>query len=650
MISIVRAYAQQYLDNSKGEVKGESENAAGTFDRNARVAMYEKEDFESFKKTTHAKTDEVKKLIIDAIKPNVMFKEDTEEEIVELVDVFKPVSYKAGEVVIKQGEEGDEFYVVESGALSILVSVGDGEDKSEVKVGDYSSKSTFGELALIFGSPRAATITATEDCQLWSLNRQAYRGVIGQIRHRELEEKKEIVRSCEISGKRFTEIFDGARLDDLTIALKIDHFAEGEIILREGSKGNTFYIVRSGKVEVTKEGEDSKFFEEKQMFGMEFLLHDAPSNATYTAKSPVAVYYITKGDMSRMVGNLQDAIDGKSNSRITRYTEKRKTTMSTGNKKEKCELNELDFFNVLGQGAFGKVRLVQSKKSKKVFALKALSKSFVVEKKQKEHVLREFNTLNDIEHPNIIKLHCAMQDSKYIYFLTDLLPGGELMDHFLKRGKLTEEMTRFYAASIVLAFEEIHLNTIAYRDLKPENMCLDRNGYCVLVDFGLAKEIDEGQTFTFCGTPDYLAPEIIRGTGHDWGVDYWGLGILLYELTSGVAPFYANNQSRRARKILEGYQLVTPPAHFSGRLNSLIEKLLVADQSSRLGRTQNGVQGIKNHRWFAGFDWQGLLDKKIEVPIKPEVAADIKSLGRPDTTPDNAPVSDWNPVFNSFSY
>jgi len=144
-----------------------------------------------------------------------------------------------------------------------------------------------------------------------------------------------------------------------------------------------------------------------------------------------------------------------------------------------------------------------------------------------------------------------------------------------------------------------------------------------------------------------LAPEIIRGTGHDWSVDYWGLGILLYELTSGVAPFYATNQSRRARKILEGYDLVKPPQHFSGSLNSLIKKLLVSDYSQRLGRTQHGVQAIKMHRWFAGFDWEGLFDKKIPVPIVPELASDIKTIGKLDYDVDNAPVSGWNPNFTT---
>ena len=216
-------------------------------------------------------------------------------------------------------------------------------------------------------------------------------------------------------------------------------------------------------------------------------------------------------------------------------------------------------------------------------------------------------------------------------------------------GGFKEDVTRFYAASVVLAFEQLHECMIAYRDLKPENIVLTKKGYGTLVDFGLAKEIDDGQTYTFCGTPDYLAPEIIRGTGHDWAVDYWGLGVFLFEMTNGTAPFYAPNQARRTRKILKGFEYVRVPSHFSGGLTDLISNLLVNDQSKRLGRTQNGVQNIKSHRWFAGFDWDSFGEQTLEAPIQPKLPADIKELGKKKAASNAfkdaefAPDSDWWP-------
>lgn len=169
---------------------------------------------------------------------------------------------------------------------------------------------------------------------------------------------------------------------------------------------------------------------------------------------------------------------------------------------------------------------------------------------------------------------------------------------------------------------------------------LDADGYCYVIDFGLAKKCDKGKTWTFCGTPDYLAPEIIRGKGHDWGVDYWGLGVLLYELTNGYPPFYADDPTNTARKIIKG--TFATPSNFSDALTDLIKKLL-CEQSKRLGRTQGGAAEIVKHQWFSGFDWDALLAKEMKVPSKPNVGK-LESLGRRDH-PSHAPDCSWNPEF-----
>jgi serine/threonine protein kinase len=170
-----------------------------------------------------------------------------------------------------------------------------------------------------------------------------------------------------------------------------------------------------------------------------------------------------------------------------------------------------------------------------------------------------------------------------------------------------------------MAFSHIHTKKIAYRDLKPENLVLDSNGYLKLVDFGLAKKIVSGKTWTLCGTPDYLAPEVILNEGHDFGVDYWALGVLIFEMTAGTPPFYADDPMEVYEKILSGH--VPIPFYFSHSMSDLIRKLLKIYQSKRLGRTRGGSNTVMKHKWFSGFDWESLIDKRIqEFPITPKVS------------------------------
>ena len=294
------------------------------------------------------------------------------------------------------------------------------------------------------------------------------------------------------------------------------------------------------------------------------------------------------------------------------------------------------------------MKLVKAKKSSKIFtlleqnqsatvsntsyALKTLSKSSIVENGLQEHVLNEKNIMGQLNHPFIIKFHSATQDDKYIYFLLEVLLGGELFKYLRKEMQFSESWTRFYTASVVLAFSQIHSLHIAYRDLKPENLVLDSQGYLKLVDFGLAKKVEGSKTWTLCGTPDYLAPEVILNEGHDWGVDYWALGVLIYEMAAGIPPFYADDPMEVYEKILSGHVMI--PTSFSRGLSDLVKRLLKTNQSKRLGRTKGGISMIMKHKWFSGFDWDALLNKTLEVPIKPRVKGwdDTSNF---DSYPDN---------------
>ena len=180
-----------------------------------------------------------------------------------------------------------------------------------------------------------------------------------------------------------------------------------------------------------------------------------------------------------------------------------------------------------------------------------------------------------------------------------------------------QSWSKFYSASVVLAYSQIHAHKVASRDLKPENIVMDRNGYAKIVDFGLAKVLKEGKTWTVCGTPDYLAPEIITTEGHDYAVDYWALGVLIFELTSGQPPFMADDPMEVYEKILNG--VIIMPNHFSKSISDIVKKLLIVSQTKRLGNTKGGIHSIMTHKWFSGFDWEGLLEQTLpakDIPIK----------------------------------
>jgi len=281
--------------------------------------------------------------------------------------------------------------------------------------------------------------------------------------------------------------------------------------------------------------------------------------------------------------------------------------------------DSFELLDTLGTGSFGRVRLVKFLQDGNFYALKILKKSEVIYLKQVEHVKTEKKLLEEISHPFIVNLLGAYQDDKTLYLMMEYIIGGEFFSHLRKAGRFPNDTSRFYAGQITLTFEYLHSLMILYRDLKPENLLLDRDGNCKVTDFGFAKKV-EYRTWTLCGTPEYLAPEIILSKGHGKAVDWWALGILMYEMLAGYPPFYDEDPLGIYQKILEGK--IKFPWHFDRHSKDLIKKLLTADLTKRLGNLKGGAEDIKKHKWFAEIDWQDMLDKKMTPPIKPDVEDD----------------------------
>ncbi|XP_068585423.1 cGMP-dependent protein kinase 1-like isoform X3 [Cebidichthys violaceus] len=289
------------------------------------------------------------------------------------------------------------------------------------------------------------------------------------------------------------------------------------------------------------------------------------------------------------------------------------------------KLKDFNIIDTLGVGGFGRVELVQLKNEEaKTFAMKILKKRHIVDTRQQEHIRSEKHIMTEAHSDFIVRLYRTFKDSKYLYMLMEACLGGELWTILRDRGSFEDSTTRFYTACVVEAFAYLHAKGIIYRDLKPENLILDSRGYAKLVDFGFAKKIGFcKKTWTFCGTPEYVAPEIILNKGHDVSADYWSLGILMYELLTGSPPFSGPDPMKTYNVILRGIDMIEFPKKITKNAANLIKKLCRDNPSERLGNLKNGVKDIQKHKWFEGFNWEGLRKGTLTPPITPDVSSPI---------------------------
>jgi len=255
-----------------------------------------------------------------------------------------------------------------------------------------------------------------------------------------------------------------------------------------------------------------------------------------------------------------------------------------------------------------------------MFALKVLRKDNIIKRNQVEHTRTERSVLGYVNHPFIVGLKMAFQSKDKLYFVLDYCAGGELFFHLSKVGKFSEPRAAFYAAEIVLALAYIHQLDIVYRDLKPENVLLDAMGHVRLTDFGLSKEgitNSSSGANSFCGTPEYLAPEILNRKGHGRAVDWWSLGALLYEMLTGLPPFYCRERDRLFEKIRRGH--LEYPKYLTPKSQALLRGLLTQDPKQRLGSGADDAEPIQQHPFFDGIRWQELVKGDVKPPWDPQI-------------------------------
>eukprot|EP00301_Raphidiophrys_heterophryoidea_P026679 c9267_g1_i1.p1 GENE.c9267_g1_i1~~c9267_g1_i1.p1 ORF type:complete len:447 (-),score=86.73 c9267_g1_i1:430-1770(-) len=315
-------------------------------------------------------------------------------------------------------------------------------------------------------------------------------------------------------------------------------------------------------------------------------------------------------------------------------------------------LASFNLLATLGTGSFGRVRLAQDVQTGKYIALKILKKAEIIRMKQVHHIKNEKAILEKINHPFIVNLVGYFQDLQHLYLALEYVPGGELFSLLRRKKRFNNDVSVFYAAQIVSAFAHLHKYDISYRDLKPENLLIHRDGYLKITDFGFAKEVrDDQRTYTICGTPEYLAPEIIQSRGHSKACDWWALGILIFEMLCGFPPFESDSAYGIYKKVLAGE--INFPATVNKHAKDLLERLLNPKPAYRIGNLKGGVEDIKTHPWFKDLDWTALEQKRLKAPYVPKVKSENDTSNFPkypetDSNPGQPVEEDMFPEFGAF--
>ena len=679
---------------------------------------------EDFAIPSYPKSGAAVQFIDESLADNFIFASLTREERRLLIDAMKADSVPAGTIIINQGEVGDYFYVVEDGNISFAV---DGNH-----VGACTRGASFGELALLYNCPRAATCIANTDCRLWKVDQRTFRYMLANNNANQQKDVLDVLRKVQ-----FLANLEEGMLIKIADALTTVSYQEGDHIINKGDVGEIFYIIKEGRVKVHDIGlGDSQYVDQVMgpgdFFGERALLTGEPRNANVTAETASVTLCLSRETFEKTLGPLQDLIDFAmkkrvlmgvpifANSRFQPYEMARltdllaevtfhqgevlalagqparqnlyiiregKITVANDNgiisnlgpgdyfgdksiqavdsaishqtitavEKTTCgvltksaiesvighitrlgkaaqamttkidrsiEFRDLVKFRILGVGSFGKVWLASHKKTGKPYALKMLNKREIIENNQVEGVIREKNIMTSIDHPFVITLISTFQDDKHLYMLLELVQGGELFSviHTEWDDGIPNPNSRFYAACILESLAHLHHRHITYRDLKPENILIDALGYCVLVDLGFVKIVMD-KTYTLCGTPEYLAPEIILSKGHDKGVDYWAFGVLIYEMLVGRSPFYSygTDQVSLFKRIVQVKYSFPPGAVVNEIAQDLIQRLIVRRQSNRFGCLARADMDIRDHAWFSMISTEKLLQKQIPAPWVPQI-------------------------------
>jgi len=560
---------------------------------------------------------------------NQIQKYEEKLKMVQSVDIFKDLGvstqtritevlvekrFKAGDVYATVGSECTEFLIVKNGSL-LLTDIVIGSSEYDDKL--LEAGSHFGAMMLINNESSYCTVVVKSDCVLWTVEKEDFLKVIGSM-------EAMVKRTQERMIIRHIPCIYKARLNDeefesLMSMFNTFTFTEDHLFNERGGKYEpTLYFIESGSVKRTSKSGLEQILRQNEYFGddlFEVGSDKAESKYRIQANELTICRVITLSALKIAFPMLSQSINRNSMTKI----ESIPTNLT---------LDTIKKHQILGAGTFGQVWLVTDNKENTAYALKIQSKRLLLEYNQDDGVIREKNIMAKLNHPFIIKLVDSFQDDKCLYMITKLYQGGELYGLLTKTNYkgLEEKNAAFYGAGVFTALNYMHQRKIIYRDLKPENVLIDSSGYCVIIDLGFAKVV-KLRTYTMCGTPLYIAPEVILQRGHNKSADIWSFGVLLYELITGETPFYKDGMEQRKlfRNICNCDYKFPSRKVVSKEAKDLISRILVKRPPNRLGMLAKGESDIQHHPWFGDIHFFSLSQKRIEAPWIPPVENDLDS-------------------------
>lgn len=628
----------------------------------------------------HPVLDEDKQLVTDALHRNRNLNEVlnlSDKQVDLFVQVVYRVDFAMGEVVFYRGDYGDKFYIIREGVFEVSGTVtlvaAQKTGTLKLRAGD-----SFGELALLYDSPRAACVTCTQAGSVWVITRTTFRNVMRLRKEGRIQEYSELVENVSTFKDRI-RLEERAALCD---SFEEMYFIRGERIVQQGEEAGFFFMIFEGTCGVYKDDIWQAELVRGDSFGELALLRNDVRQATVIVTSETCTvlaldqvafdllltHPLDHPPESRADEHGLDAdtvevsrspnLSSKLKNRLQKWKQDSKDHVTMSHFAS-MSLSDLHSLGVLGTGSYGHVTLMRDIRPGshgKLYALKALSKSHIVQERLKDMVLNEKSCMELIDTDFVVKLHETFRDREHIYFLLEPCFGGELFDFYNENSETfgSEEHAKFYAACVACAFDHMHERRIIYRDLKLENCLLTSIGYLKLTDLGLAKVVI-GKTYTVCGTTDYFAPETLRQTGHNRAVDWWALGVMIYIMMSGRSPFDAPDPMKIYKKIIKGFAKVNFPPEFSDACVGMITGLGQKKAEERLTMGHLGVQNFKDHPWYHNFTWRLLESRKLPTPFNPAINEDDVvyrlSNAEPKPMPEHAPYeddgTDWDKPFES---